>query len=45
LLISPDPRTGLTAEQLNTIAEFVGLGPVTAASVPRRSLRARLRRV
>jgi HAD domain in Swiss Army Knife RNA repair proteins len=44
LLVSPDPRTGLTPEHLNAIAEFIGLDPVTAAAGPRRSLLARLRR-
>jgi hypothetical protein len=43
LLISPDPRTGLTAQHLRAIAEFVGLDEA-ATTEPRRSLFTRLRR-
>jgi hypothetical protein len=46
LLISPDPRTGLTAEQLASIADFleVDLDVAGRALPPRRGLLARLRR-
>jgi hypothetical protein len=48
LLISPDPNTGLTADHLAAIAQFVGLetaAATVAPRVPRRSRFARLRRV
>jgi hypothetical protein len=46
LLISPDPRTGLTAEHLAAIADFleIDVDIAVAAVPPRRGLLARLRR-
>lgn len=44
LLISPDPQTGLTADHLAAIADFLDLDDAGQATAPRRGLLARLRR-
>ena len=43
LLISPDPQAGLTADNLRSIADFIGIEP-TPEPTPRRSLLGRLMR-
>ncbi|HEY8302280.1 MAG TPA: HAD domain-containing protein [Jatrophihabitans sp.] len=44
LLISPDPQTGLTADHLAAIADFLGTAVSSPPADPRRGLRGRLRR-